>query len=78
MVKFAKNVSTLGTMLPHPLYKRILSRVIFYAGVAAVALLLRIVPPDQQAADNAVQDATAAIGFDSEPAKAYFAYPGSQ
>ena len=56
-------------MLPHPLHKRILSRVIFYAGVAAIALLMRVVTPEPNAEEAFI---------DVEPVKAYYAFPPSQ
>ena len=65
-------MSASRTMLPHPLHKRILSRVIFYAGVAAIALLMRVVTPEPNAEDGA------SSYTDIEPAKAYYAFPSSQ
>ena len=59
-------------MLPHPLHKRILSRVFFYSGVMTIAILMRVVTPEQTAEEGAESFA------DYEPAKAYYAFPPSQ
>ena len=59
-------------MLPHPLHKRILSRVIFYIGVAAIAFLMRVVTPEPNAEEGAESF------IDVEPVKAYYAFPPSQ
>jgi len=64
-------------MLPHPLHKRILSRVVFYSGVVVIAFLMRLVTPDPVADDSFT-------GFDQltdeeqEVARAYFVWPNSQ
>ena len=59
-------------MLPHPLHKRILSRVFFYSGVMIIAILMRVVTPEQTA-EESVESFT-----DFEPAKAYYAFPPPQ
>jgi hypothetical protein len=59
-------------MLPHPLKKRIISRVFFYTGVAIIAILMRVVTPEQNA-EEGVESYT-----DAEPAKAYYAFPPAQ
>ena len=66
-----ESVSAFRTMLPHPLHKRILSRVIFYTGVATIAILMRMVTPEPIAEESAKSIA------DSEPARAYYAFPPS-
>jgi len=60
-------------MLPHPLHKRILSRVIFYSGVAVIAVLMRLAMPEPNAESGFSDDFE-----DSEPARAYYAFPRSQ
>jgi hypothetical protein len=59
-------------MLPHPLHKRILSRIIFYSGVLSMGILMQLVTPDP----NAEEDANSLA--DNEPAKAYYAFPLAQ
>ena len=70
-------------MMPHPPHKRFLSRVVFYSGVLAIAMIMRLATPDPNAGENGSefiggQDiSTPAPVFDSEPARAYFAFPPS-
>ena len=59
-------------MLPHPLHKRILSRVVFYSGVVTIAILMQVVTPEQTA-EESVESFT-----DNEPAQAYYAFPPSR
>ena len=59
-------------MLPHPLHKRILSRVIFYTGVAAIALLMRVVTPEPNAEESSESFT------DNDTVKAYYAFPPSE
>ena len=58
-------------MLPHPLHKRILSRVFFYSGVMTIAFLMRVVTPEPTA-EESFESFT-----DYEPAEAFYAFPPS-
>ena len=64
-------------MLPHPLHKRILSRVIFYSGVVVIAFLMRLVTPDPSAEDS-MSDFDEHDSAETEVARAYFVWPNSQ
>ena len=58
-------------MLPHPLHKRILSRVAFYSGVFVIGVLMQLVTPDPIA--NEAEGSLA----DNEAAEAFYAFPTS-
>ncbi len=64
-------------MLPHPLHKRILSRVVFYSAVLVIAFLMRLVTPDPSA-DDSVNGFDELDDVEAEVARAYFVWPNSQ